>query len=346
MTGPPPDSWVVDPSLAGAREVVPGLWRLRLPLSWPSIDHVNAWAIERADGGLLLVDCGSSGDPSAGAALDAALAYAGHELGDVRELVLTHAHSDHVGLAAHVVARSGARTWSHPADGHYFDVLREPQRFERARGERARREGVPAERLAAYATAREELEGTLAAVRADHALVEGVRIESALGEWEVIETPGHAPSHVCLLQREHRLLIAGDLVCFAFAPWMDYGFSADPLGETLESLARIEQLGPIRFALPGHGRPLDDLAGVVAEHRRAFAERLDAVRAALGARALGGYELTCELWPRESDIDAVGHLTEVLAYLAHLRRRGEVVREQLAGGAYRYRSTQREVFDG
>jgi hypothetical protein len=127
---------------------------------------------------------------------------------------------------------------------------------------------------------------------------------------------------------------------------MDYGFSADPLGETLWSLQRIEQLGPISLALAGHGRALEDLPGVVAEHRRAFAARLDAVRSALGSRALGGYELASELWGLESDIDAVGHLTEVLAYLCYLRRRGEVVREVLAGGAYRYRSTQQEVLHG
>lgn len=345
MTGPPPDSWRVDQTLAGAREVLPGLWRLRLPLPWPEIDHVNAWAIERGDGGLLLVDCGSAGDPSCAAALEGALARAGRSLADVRTLVLTHAHSDHVGLAAHVLCHSDAELWSHPADGHYFDVLREPRRFERMRADRARREGVPTERLRAYATADEELQGTLAAVRAEHALVEGVRIESALGAWEAIETPGHAPSHVCLLQRERGLLIAGDLVCVAFAPWMDYGFSADPFAETLASLERIERLGPIELALPGHGRPLQDLPGVVAEHRQAFAKRLDAVRHALAERALSGYELTGELWGEEPDIDAVGHLVETLAYLAHLRRHGQVRREIADGGAYRYRSTQQEALD-
>jgi len=338
MIGPPPETWRVEPSVAGAREIVPGLWRLRLPLAWPSVDHVNAWAIERGDGGLLLVDCGSGGDPSCIAALEAALGQAGRQVGEVRELAFTHAHSDHVGLAAYVKERSDAVTWSHPADVHYFDVIREPERFERARGRRARREGVPEERLAAYATTSEELEGTLAAVRADRALVEGTRIDSALGSWEAIETPGHAPSHVCLLQRERGLLIAGDLVCVAFTPWMDYGFTDDPLAETLRSLDRIERLGEVRLALPGHGRPLEDLPRAVAEHREGFAKRLEAVRDALGDRALGGYELTSELWGQESDIDAVGHLTETLAYLRHLRRRGEVVRETSGQDMYRYRA--------
>lgn len=345
MTGPPPDSWSVDPSLAGAREIVPGLWRLRLPLPWPGIDHVNAWAVERSDGGLLLVDCGSAGDPSCIRALDAALAQAKRHASEVRELVFTHAHSDHVGLAAYVTERSGATTWSHPADGHYFDVMREPERFERARAERARREGVPESRVAAFATAEEELEGALAPLRADFELVEGAQLDSALGRWEAIETPGHAPSHVCLLQRQHGLLIAGDLLCIAFTPWMDYGFTADPLAETLGSLDCVERLDGVQLALPGHGRPLEDVRGTVAQHRASFAARLAAVRETLGARSLGGYELTCELWGQEPDIDAAGHLAETLAYLLHLRRRGEVVRETTGGGAYRYRATRREDQD-
>jgi glyoxylase-like metal-dependent hydrolase (beta-lactamase superfamily II) len=198
---------------------------------------------------------------------------------------------------------------------------------------------VPDARLPAYATVREELEGTSGAVLADHALVDGARLTSSLGDWEVVETPGHAPSHVCLIQRERLLVIAGDVLCFAFVPWMDYGFTADPLAETLASLDRLETLGPVELVLPGHGRALRDLPAAVAAHRRAFAARLDAVRAALAAGPAGGYELTTRVHGDENDIQAVGHLAEVLAHLAHLRRRGEAVREAGAGDTYRYRTT-------
>jgi glyoxylase-like metal-dependent hydrolase (beta-lactamase superfamily II) len=341
MTGPPPSSWAVDPADAGARELLPGLWRLRLPLPWPGIDHVNAYAVRQADG-LLLIDCGTAGHPTCVAALDRALEQTGHELADVRTLVLTHAHSDHAGLAAHVVRRSGADLWSHPADGHFFDVLRDPPTFSAARGRRARREGVPAGRLCAYATADEELEGAVGAVAADYELVDGIRLPSALGDWEVLETPGHAPSHVCLLQRERRLLIAGDLLCVAFVPWLDYGFTADPLAEMLASLRRVEALGPIELALPGHGRGLRDVAATIAEHRAGFAERLDAVRAALADGPLGGYALTARLHGDEPDLVAVGRLAEVLSQLRHLRCRGEVVREVGDDGTYRYRAATAE----
>ena len=38
--------------------VLPGVWRLRLPLPWPAVPHCNAWAIAAADG-IVLVDTGT-----------------------------------------------------------------------------------------------------------------------------------------------------------------------------------------------------------------------------------------------------------------------------------------------
>ena len=38
--------------------VLPGLWRLRLPLPWPGVPHCNAWAIAAGDG-IVLVDTGT-----------------------------------------------------------------------------------------------------------------------------------------------------------------------------------------------------------------------------------------------------------------------------------------------
>jgi glyoxylase-like metal-dependent hydrolase (beta-lactamase superfamily II) len=338
MTGPAPPTWIVNPALAGARLVAPGVWRLRLPMSWPDVDHTNAYAIERDDG-LMLVDCGTAGDATCIAALDVALAQAGHALGDVRALVATHAHSDHVGLAAHVVQSTGAEVWSHPAsDRAFYDVLRHPARFTAAREARAQREGVPASRLAAFASVDEEVQGTLGPVTSDHPLVDGVRLPSAVGDWEVVETPGHTPSHVCLVQRARRLVLSGDLVCIAFSPWLDYGFSADPLADMLASFDRLEALGPMDYALPGHGRPLDDLGTVIAGHRRAFIERLDAVRDALADAPVGAYALATRLHGDAPDMTAVGHLSETLSHLSHLRRRGEAVREDAADGTYTYRA--------
>ena len=52
-------------------KVLPGVWRLRLPLLWPGVPHGNVWAVA-AEGGMVLFDtgigdrvgCASSTSPS------------------------------------------------------------------------------------------------------------------------------------------------------------------------------------------------------------------------------------------------------------------------------------------
>ena len=108
-------------------------------------------------------------------------------------------------------------------------------------------------------------------------------VSSDLGEWQVVETPGHAPSHVCLHQPERRLLISGDHLLGRVSVFFDEGHTPDPVGEFLEWLDRVEALDA-RLALAGHGRPFTDVAGHVTANRAVVADGLDAVRAAL-ARA-------------------------------------------------------------
>jgi glyoxylase-like metal-dependent hydrolase (beta-lactamase superfamily II) len=335
MTGPAPATWEIDPSLASAREIVPGIWRLRLPLSWVGIDHVNAYVIARDDG-VILIDCGPGGHSSCLESLKAALEATGHGLTDVRVLGLTHAHSDHAGLARTVLAASGAELWAHPSNGHFYDVWHHPARIAEARRRRAQLEGVPEWRLDAYADLDEELLGVDGPVVPDQPMRDGVLLASQLGPWEVIETPGHAPSHVALFQRDHGLLLAGDMVCVAFVPWMDYGCSPDPYAESLAALDRLAALQPVALTLPGHGRPITDLAMAIAAHRAGFAARLDTLRAELALRSQSAYALTERIWGAEDDIPAVGHLTEVLCLLRHLRLNGELVRT-VDGSAHRYR---------
>jgi glyoxylase-like metal-dependent hydrolase (beta-lactamase superfamily II) len=113
-------------ALARADRVLPGLWRLRLPLPWPGVPHVNAWAIA-AGSGVLLVDTGLD-EPGALLQLERALGQAGLRLEHVRLLVCTHAHSDHYGLAGPIVRRAGCELWMHPNHAHMTRAVADPER--------------------------------------------------------------------------------------------------------------------------------------------------------------------------------------------------------------------------
>jgi glyoxylase-like metal-dependent hydrolase (beta-lactamase superfamily II) len=77
--------------------VLPGIWRLRLPLPWPGVPHGNAWALQAGDG-IVLFDTGMGGSGRM-RQLDLALAQAGFGIEDIGLVVCTHSHTDHYGLA-------------------------------------------------------------------------------------------------------------------------------------------------------------------------------------------------------------------------------------------------------
>ena len=313
--------------LGRGERVLPGLWRLRLPLPWPGVPHGNAWAIA-AGSGVVLVDTGYHEEGSM-AQLERAMAQVNLRVEHVRLLVITHAHSDHWGQAAPVVRRAGCELWMHPNHAHATETAGDPGAALARRLEVGRQSGVPAEVLARYAERFPDgmPSGIAEVIPADRPLLDGVRIETDLGSWEAYETPGHAPSHVCLYQPERRLLISGDHVLGRISLYYDYGWTPDPVGEFLSSLERVDALDA-RLGLSGHGRPFVDVHGHIEGSRRLVAERLGKVREVLTGGALTALEIAPVVFDEPvRPQNASWLLSETLCYLEHLERSGHVERD-------------------
>jgi glyoxylase-like metal-dependent hydrolase (beta-lactamase superfamily II) len=306
--------------------VLGGLWRLRLPLPLPGVPHCNAWAVAAGDG-IVLFDTGMH-LPESMADLDRALAMVGRRVDDVRLVVCTHAHVDHYGQAASIVQRTGCELWMHPNHAHLTSPLADPEAAMAQRLEIARSAGVPEAGLRRYEeTRRNPGSGISGLVEPDRALVDGVVVESDLGPWEAIETPGHAPSHVCLWQPERRLLISGDHVLGRVSLYFDYGYTPDPAGEFLASLDRVEALGA-RLGLSGHGRTFGDVRGHIDASRAVVRERVTALESALRNR---GPQSAFDVIGRVHDepiteLNAAWWLNETLCYLRHMEVTGRAER--------------------
>jgi len=312
-------------NLPRADQILPGLWRLRLPIvAWPGVPHVNAFAIA-AGSGVVLVDTGLA-EPGGLGRLEQALDQAGLRLEHVRLLVCTHAHSDHYGLAAPIMEASGCELWMHPRHEHMTRAAKDPERAFERRIEVARQSGVPEQALREYQSARKERGmGIVKIVMPQRDLVPGVTVNTDLGAWDVYETPGHAPSHVVLHQAERGLLISGDHLLGRVSLYYDYGWTPDPAGEFLDSLEVVERLDA-GLCLAGHGRPFRDVRGHIEANRRTAAERLERVRAAIDGRQLTPFEIVPALIGEEELTPMMVNwgLSETLSYLRHLERLGEV----------------------
>jgi glyoxylase-like metal-dependent hydrolase (beta-lactamase superfamily II) len=309
--------------LGRGERVLPGVFRLRLPLPWPGVPHCNAWAV-RAGDGVVLFDTGMH-QPDSLAHLERALAMCNLRLEQVSLVVCTHAHSDHYGQAATIVERAGCELWMHPNHQHMTRMAEDPDAVFDRRIEVARQSGVPEEPLRRYASERRSRESGIAGViEPDRDLLPGVRIDTDLGSWSVHETPGHAPSHVCLFAAERRVLISGDHLLGRISLYFDYGSTPDPVGEFLHSLEVVEALGA-RLCLPGHGRTFTDVQAHINGNRTLVEERLARVLGAVQQEPLTAFEVVPHVYGDSlSQQNAHWLLSKILCYLTHLQVIGRV----------------------
>ncbi|WP_213003953.1 MBL fold metallo-hydrolase [Clavibacter zhangzhiyongii] len=238
-TGTPPHP--ASPVLT--RDVAPGVHLL-------AHAHVNMYLVE-GDDGITLVD---TAFPDTWPHLLQALAALGRTPDDVRAIVLTHGHWDHVGSAARAARELGAPVHVHPDDAH---LARHPYSY--------RRERTPFVYPLRYGRAIP----VVAAMAAAGALrVEGVDAvtDIAAGPLDVpgrpvaIPTPGHTDGHVALHLPDRDALITGDALV-TLDPYTGRtgcrivaGAATADSGRALRSLAALEGTDA-RIVLPGHGAP-------------------------------------------------------------------------------------------
>ena len=249
----------------------------------------------------------------------------------MRLLVGTHAHSDHVGLAQWVIEASGCEFLMHPDTAHFYDahaLSRADRRGAAAAG--AGPKACPKSDLPDYGDVAEEVDGVLAPVEPTRPIRDG----DTIGRWRVVETPGTRPrtsscstarrssSATCSPPRSRR----GSTTATRTTRWPSSSGSLD----------RVEALGPFSLALPGHGRALEDVPAIIAEHRDGVATRLDATVAAIRDGADTGHEISRRLFGDLEPTAMVWRLTETMAYLRHLRLTGAISRSEDADGFFHY----------
>ena len=175
-----------------------GIHLIPAPLPFASPEWVNTYAIE-SDDGLLLLDCGTDWEPGRQALSDG-FAALGLDESAVHTLIVTHLHLDHVGMSARLVGEWGCRFVMHENAARlvprYNDMPGYVHRLIRI----GRRHGVPQTALEALPSQVGDRPDYMPLIEPpDHTVADGDTIDLGSGRsLEVVHTPGHESSHICL----------------------------------------------------------------------------------------------------------------------------------------------------
>ena len=269
--------------LPPVEQVRTDLWSIPVPIPHNPLRYVSVYAFALASGGLGLIDAGWNSEPGWNA-LTAGLAALGGAVGDVRGVLVTHLHFDHLGLAGRVREASGAWIAMHPADAAVVRHLNGNTAADAAAAEVAFLVRLGADPAEAEADAGdpETMERFVRSAVPDRLLADGDLADLPGWQLRALHTPGHTPGHLCFSEERTGLLFSGDHVLPRISPNVSTtpGGEADPLRSYLTSLAAVRDLGPAEV-LPAHEWRFDGLAARVDELGNHHEHRLDELLHAL-----------------------------------------------------------------
>ena len=307
-------------------EILPDLFRLKIPLPDSPLKYLNSYVIKGASKSLI-IDTGLNRKECL-EAMHTGLRTIGVEL-EAADIFITHLHADHFGLVTRLATGASRVYFSRP----------EKELIESWEGFGA---------MITYAGQNGFPEGELQAALDKHPgakygsewipemklLEDGDEIGVGDYTFRCVTAPGHTMGHICLYEPDKKVLVAGDHILIDITPniqcWSDV---QNPLKHYLDSLDKVYGL-KVDLTLPGHRRLIDNHQARIDELKRHHSERLAEILSILQKGAANAYQVASQMtWDIDSESWEAFPVAqkwfatgEAIAHLRYLEEEGKLVR--------------------
>jgi|Deesub1362A_J573_1020465.scaffolds.fasta_scaffold00003_5 glyoxylase-like metal-dependent hydrolase (beta-lactamase superfamily II) len=322
------------------------IYLLRVSIPIPALKVVNSYLIDTGDD-LVIIDPGI-GLPDSIKSLERQLDEYGYNIEDIRHIIITHLHVDHIGGAYYLQKVSGAEVYIHETEVQNInEIVMALDDTLTVYREVLESNGVPTEVIDMLATHHPGFVNRkiYSEIKYDNLLSDRDRIRVSNTTIETVWTPGHSRGHICLYLPKTRMLLSGDHILPSITPNIRIPLreDEDPLNEYFESLKKVGEK-PIDIYLPGHGDPSKDIFNRVDELRRHHIERLLEVNRLVLKGGKTIYEMATKMdwdidlpWKDFPLIQKFFAFSEAAAHVIYLYKRGYLSRE-MTDQVYLYRS--------
>ncbi|WP_246942457.1 MBL fold metallo-hydrolase [Bacillus pinisoli] len=298
------------------------IYCISLPTPFP-VGNVNVHIVKSEK--LTLVDAGVK-TPEAWEHFTIELSKLGFTTDDIEQVVITHHHPDHVGMLDYLPKAL-------PVYGHRFNqpwISKDPLFFEQHDKfyyDLFSKLGLSEQYLEKVGKLRNTL--TYSCKRSlTMELKEGDKVPGLNG-WTVIETPGHAQSHIVLYHEKSKVVLGGDLLLghISSNPLIEPPMEGEARPLTLlqynNSLKRIRDL-QLKKVYPGHGDVVTNPSALVTERLHKQEKRAETVLEMLKEHPLTALQVCQQLFPQIYIKEMVLTLSETLGQLDYLVEAGTV----------------------
>lgn len=324
------------------KKIAKDIYQVQLPLPF-ALRIVNVYLVQ-GEHGWTIFDTGLN-LPEARERWIAAFDALGISADGIQQIILTHYHPDHYGLAGWLQAYTGET-------GHAPVPVKMSARDAELADEIWRHKKDQVQMLHRYflecgmpETLSHELTRDIQKLQAliepqpqkiEH-LEPGETLDIGRYRFQILHTPGHSDGHLIFWDPHEKIALCGDQILLNITPNISQwpNTEADPLGRYLDSLNRLAYLN-VEIAFPGHGPNIEDWTGRLRELKQHHDERLSAMLEAVnGSTSI--FQVSREVF----EIDTLSHheirfaIAETRAHLEYLVKAGQLYHENPGIWLYR-----------